>query len=351
MPRWDLYPVDRALLGALQTTRGCPFDCEFCDVIMYNGRKQRHKDVAQVMRELDALHASGFREVFLTDDNFTVHRAFARTMLDALAEWNAAHANDPIRFITQASIDIARDEDLMRRCVSAGLTHLFVGIETVNAASLRETNKKQNLLMPALEAVERIVSNGILVRNGIMVGFDHDGPDIFDTLYDFLQSAPLPTPNINVLMASKGTPLHARMEREGRLLDGGPRWDEALICNFVPKLMTHEQLITGTLAFAQRVFAPAAFEHRMMLLIGMLGAPAEKPATVRSAGGPRGAFAVGCLKRIATRGTEEAEMVSRILAAAAAKPWTLRAVITCFVFYEQYRAYLDDFGVRLQVAA
>src|SRR3954463_3175047 len=109
LPRWDLYPVDRAQLGALQTTRGCPFSCEFCDVIQYQGRKQRHKDIDQVLRELDALYAAGFRNVFLVDDNFTVHRARARAVLDAIAEWNARPGAERVSFLTQASLDVARD--------------------------------------------------------------------------------------------------------------------------------------------------------------------------------------------------------------------------------------------------
>ncbi|WP_237481374.1 B12-binding domain-containing radical SAM protein [Lichenibacterium dinghuense] len=355
VPRWDLYPVDRALMGALQTTRGCPFDCEFCDVIRYNGRKQRHKDADQILRELDALHAAGFRQVFLTDDNFTVHRQFARATLDALADWNGRHATDPMRFVTQASVDVARDEDILRRCAKAGLDHLFVGIETVNTASLRETNKRQNLLMPAHEAVQRIVSQGILVRNGLMVGFDHDGPDVFDTLFDFQQSAPLPIPTVNVLFAAKGTPLHDRMHRDGRLVERDSRWSENLFSNVVPKLMTYDALIEGARSLARRLFVPAAFEHRVMNFIAAFGTAAEgsaeRPTPGRSAAGPRGTYALGCMRRIASRGEDEARMVSRVLAAGARKPGTLRSIITCLVFYDQYRAYLDDADRRRLVAA
>jgi radical SAM superfamily enzyme YgiQ (UPF0313 family) len=142
VPRWDLYPVHRSELGAVQTTRGCPFDCEFCDVIQYLGRKQRHKDPGQIVAELDALYEHGFRSTFICDDNFTVHRRFAHTMLEAIADWNAGHADDPMRFFTQASLDLARDEALMRQCAAAGLRTIFIGIETINEASLRETSVK-----------------------------------------------------------------------------------------------------------------------------------------------------------------------------------------------------------------
>ena len=342
-------------MGALQTTRGCPFDCEFCDVIRYNGRKQRHKGVDQILRELDALHAVGFRQVFLTDDNFTVHRQFARATLDAMVDWNARHADDPMRFVTQASIDIARDEDVLRRCVEAGLDHLFVGIETVNEASLRETNKRQNLLMPTHEAVQRIVSHGILIRNGLMVGFDHDGPDIFDILFEFQQSAPLPIPGVNILIAAKGTPLHDRMQQEGRIIDRDRRWSESLFSNIAPKRMSYDALIEGARALAHRLFTAAAFEHRMMNFIAAFGTAADRSTESarpgRSAAGPRGAYAMGCMRRISARGDDEAKMVSRVLAAGARKPAVLRSVITCLVFYDQYRAYLDDVDRRRLVAA
>ncbi|KQT45626.1 hypothetical protein ASG52_15905 [Methylobacterium sp. Leaf456] len=345
VPRWDLYPVERALMGALQTTRGCPFDCEFCDVIRYNGRKQRHKDQDQILRELDALHAQGFRQVFLTDDNFTVHRQFARGTLEALAKWNARHADDPIRFVTQVSIDIARDADMLDLCVRAGLDHFFVGIETVNAESLRETRKRQNLLLPPLEAVERIVSRGILIRNGIVIGFDHDGPDIFDILFAFLQASPLPIPTVHTLIASKGTPLRARMEREGRLIEGEQRFVEGFASNIIPKLMTHAALIEGARDLTLRLFAVSAFQQRMMNFIGVFGSASDaaRPATRgRSAAGPRGVYAMRCLRLIRDRGRDEAAMVTRVLAAAAKNPASLPSVITCLVLYEQYRAYLDD---------
>ena len=126
LPRWDLYPVENAVAGALQTTRGCPFNSEFCDVIQYQGRKQRHKTIDQVLAELSALHAHGFRNVFLVDDNFTVHRRFARDMLKAIGEWNKSR-REPVRFLTQASLDIARDEDMLALCHAAGVRTLVHG--------------------------------------------------------------------------------------------------------------------------------------------------------------------------------------------------------------------------------
>ena len=354
VPRWQGYPVERALMGALQTTRGCPFDCEFCDVIRYNGRKQRHKDQEQILRELDALHDAGFRQVFLTDDNFTVHRQFVRQTLDSLIKWNAQHASDPMRFVTQASVDIARDDDILRRCVDAGLDHLFVGIETVNADSLRETGKRQNLLMPPLEAVTRITAHGILVRNGIIVGFDHDGPDIFDILFDFLQSAPLPVPTVHTLMAAVGTPLRERLKKEGRLIEEDQRWEENIASNIMPKRMRRDELLAGARGLMERLFAPQAFERRVMNFIAAFGEALDGrslPPRGRSAVGRRGSYAMSAMRRLSARGESEAKMVSRVLAEGAKKEGCLRGVITCLVFYEQYRSYLDSLPGKQVLAA
>lgn len=349
VPRWDLYPTSRSISGALQTTRGCPFDCEFCDVIQYQGRKQRHKDLHQILAELDALYAAGFRETFLCDDNLTVHRTFARQTLDAIAEWNAEQSNGPMRFRTQASLDIARDDDLLRRCVRAGLTHLFIGIETVNEASLRATNKRQNLLLPILDAVNNILSHGIYVRAGVIVGFDQDGPSIFDDLFQFFQNSPLPDLSVGVLTASFGTPLYARLKREGRLLEG--RWEEYLSDgNIIPKLMTREQLANGTRELAHALFSAEAYERRLLNLIAVYGGEAEASPR-RTAPNERIRSVMGSLKSIPKRSERDAKMLSRVLDAATEKPAAMAPVMSSLTFYAQTRAYLDRVQARaVQVA-
>ena len=187
-PRWDLYPNDRALLGAVQTSRGCPFNCEFCDVIQYLGRKQRHKPVSHVLAEIDALYKLGYRSVFLADDNFTAYRSRCKELLEAIAWWRRDHQMD---FVTQISIDATRDEELLDMCVAAGLTQVFVGIETPNVESLRETGKQQNLLIDLAAEVQKLVDPGISVMGGMIVGFDADGPNVFRQQYDFAMSTPI----------------------------------------------------------------------------------------------------------------------------------------------------------------
>ncbi len=192
IPRWDLYPNEHAIIGNVQTSRGCPFECEFCDVITYLGRKQRHKPVAQVLRELDEVYRHGYRYVFLSDDNFTVHRSRAKEVLEGLRDWNRRQSQGPVRFITQVSIDAARDDDMLRMCAEAGLSTVFIGIETPNEESLRETKKRQNLKIDLLDQAQCFLDHGIGVTAGMIVGFDADGPDIFDRQYEFAMSSPIP---------------------------------------------------------------------------------------------------------------------------------------------------------------
>ncbi|HEX4736920.1 MAG TPA: radical SAM protein [Allosphingosinicella sp.] len=352
MPRWDLYPVERAQLGALQTTRGCPFSCEFCDVIQYQGRKQRHKDVAQVLRELDALYAAGFRNVFLVDDNFTVHRARAREVLDAIASWNAQR-NDPVAFLTQASLDIARDDDMLERCRAAGLTTLFMGVETINEDSLREAGKRQNLLMPTLEAVDRIVGHGIGVHAGIIVGFDHDGPATFGALRDFFAASPLPELGIGVLTAPEATDLYRRLARDGRL--SGPIWETAaqgpFATNVVPLRMSREALIDGTLALARWAFSPEAYEGRMMNFIERFGGESRRAARAAGPARPRNRTFLRLMGHVSSLGEAEARMVKSVLRAAAAKPATLPSVLYFLGHYAQARFYLDGGVARREAIA
>lgn len=212
-PKWDGYPHDRALNGAVQTSRGCPFECEFCDVIQYLGRKQRHKSTEQVIRELDRQYQLGHRAIFLADDNFTVYRARAKELLVALAEWNGSRSGGRVAFSTQLSIECSRDIEMLELCAAAGMICVFMGIETTNIESLKETRKRQNLGISIVERVERFVARGIRVDAGMIVGFDADRKDAFERQYEFAMSSPIPIFSLTPLSAPAATPLYARLAR------------------------------------------------------------------------------------------------------------------------------------------
>jgi hypothetical protein len=259
-PRWDLYRNDRAILGAVQTSRGCPFECEFCDVIQYLGRKQRHKPIANVLAELDALWAAGYRTAFLADDNFTAYRAHCKELLAAIAHWRR---DRPMEFVTQISIDATRDEELLDMCVAAGLTQVFVGIETPNVESLRETGKRQNLKISLVDEIQKLVDHGMSVMGGMIVGFDHDGPNVFAQQYEFAMATPIPIFSLGALMASEATPLFDRITREGRLITGGVEtqavpWSSNIQC----QTMSMEELHHGMQNLCNAIYAPAAFARR-----------------------------------------------------------------------------------------
>ena len=278
VPRWDLYPRDRAVSGAIQTSRGCPFECEFCDVIQYAGRKQRHKQIDQVLRELDLLYHQGYRDVFLADDNFTVYRRRAKELLSALRDWNRAAKNGRVAFSTQVSIDAGRDSEMLDLAVEAGLDIVFIGIETPNEDSLRETKKRQNLNRSLTDDVRNFVAHGIRVTGGIIVGFDSDGPDIFDMQRKFIETLPVPTLTIGSLVAPAQTPLHARLQAEGRLV-GSDRLGalDPFHTNIVPKQMSRQELLEGVQSLCLSVYAPAAFEHHVMKFIAAFPSRAANP--------------------------------------------------------------------------
>ena len=275
VPRWDLYPNRNAVYGTLQTSRGCPFECEFCDVIEYLGRKQRHKPIDQVLLELDQLYRHGYRGVFLADDNFAVYRARAKELLRAIADWNNRQASGPMNFTTQVSIDAAGDDEMLDLCVAANLTHVFIGIETPNEDSLRLSKKRQNLKKDLSSEVRRFVDRGISVEGGMIVGFDADDQSIFDRQYEFAMSTPVPVFTLGSLVAPAATPLHARLAKEGRLRnDGGEIGGTPWSTNIIPKLMTNDELLEGVRWLCNSIYEPKAFEMRINDLIDTFGAAA-----------------------------------------------------------------------------
>jgi radical SAM superfamily enzyme YgiQ (UPF0313 family) len=340
IPRWDLYPNAQAHAGALQTSRGCPFECEFCDVIQYLGRKQRHKPIDSVLRELDVLYQAGYRTVFLCDDNFTVHRSRTKELLAALRTWNTARTDGHVRFTTQVSIDAARDEELIQMCAAAGMNAVFIGIETPNEESLRESKKRQNLRVDLAEEVQVFVDHGISVMGGMIVGFDADGPDIFQRQYDFAMSCPVPIFSVGALTAPAATPLYDRLQSAGRLLSDeqimGMPW---LDTNILPLRLTQAELRDGLHWLSNALYRPAAFLERVEMLAATWGRKGSSPFPSRFAGSgakiPPDHMSI--MRRVQSLGPEEEALVTRMLTIAMSKPPLANVMLSTLLRYAQIR--------------
>lgn len=273
-PRWDLYPNERALHAVVQTSRGCPFECNFCDVIQYLGRVQRHKTPEQVIGELQTIYDLGYGHVALADDNFTVYRKRCRALLEAIRDWNGADGRGYVTMATQMSIDIARDDDILQLCAEAGVHDAFIGVESVNPDSLQEAQKRQNLNVDLVAQLSKIVGYGLRIETALMVGFDHDDTSIFQRQLEFCESVPVTGFNISTLVAPVATPLYDRIKAEGRLIGDeisaqfpGPN----LVTNFQPAQMSVDELYVGARWLVNRVLSPDFFLSRFEHLARVLG--------------------------------------------------------------------------------
>jgi radical SAM superfamily enzyme YgiQ (UPF0313 family) len=294
-PRLDLLR-SRYLLGIVQCTRGCPFTCEFCDIIVVYGRKMRFKPIPQVLQEVQAWQRHGMGQVFFADDNFVGHRAYARELLRELAAWNSRQ-HRPLSFFTQLSIDVVRDQELLGLLRDANFSAVFIGVETPRKSSLAETHKTQNEKVDLVEAIHTIQSYNLFIWAGMIVGFDHDDAGIFDEQFEFLQRAQIPVAMLSVLLAIPGTPLYKRLEAEGRLLpeltavptlpldlehDEHLHWEGTDgRTNFRPLRLTMEELRHGQKRLYQRLYSPAAFRQRLMGNLRRFGHVRFRPERIR----------------------------------------------------------------------
>ncbi len=248
VPRFELLDLDAYTSMALQFSRGCPFDCEFCDITKLYGRVPRTKSNAQMLSEFDRLHELGWRgPVFLVDDNFIGNKREALRLLVALAEWQRERGY-PFDLYTEASVNLARLEPVLDAMVAAGFTMTFLGIESPNSETLRRTNKPQNTDGGdgghLLHAVTAIQAKGIEVTGGFILGLDGDGPEVFDAQVAFIQEAGIPIAMVGLLTALRGTDLYTRLQREGRLLDESSGNNVEISLNFRSEL-DREVLISG----------------------------------------------------------------------------------------------------------
>lgn len=264
-PRFDKLEMRHYAFGSLQITRGCPFQCEFCDVIATLGRTPRVKTGAQVLAELDALKREGVAITFLADDNLAGGRKAIKPVLADVARWQERHGY-PMTLFTQASLDVADDPELMGLMSDANVIAVYVGIETPNEASLRETRKFQNVRAgeAIVERVGRIHEAGMDVWAGMILGFDHDDETIFDAHLEFLARARIANSVTLKLYAVPKTPLYERLAREGRL---DPAHELEYGTNVVPLRMGREQLRDGHLRLMSQLYAPEAYFARVDALL------------------------------------------------------------------------------------
>ena len=342
MPAWELYRNNRALMGTVQTSRGCPFECEFCDVIQYLGRKQRHKPIPQVLAELDKLYRHGYRYVFLADDNFTIARSRAKELLLALKDWNGRQSAGQVSFGTQVSIDAAKDDELLKMCAEAGLNNVFIGIETPNEDSLRESKKRQNLGINLVDQIRRFFNHGINVVGGMIVGFDSDRADIFETQYQFAMTSSIPILSVGALVAPEATPLYQRMMLDGRLdLRGSEVAAMPWSTNIFPLQMTQEELMRGIRWLCNSLYRPAAIGERMVTFIEKLeNYPTAAYQNKTAAAAPLRPIdldVTGLILNLLSSGPEAEKMYANVCKAAAQKPHAERFVINTLMQYSQIR--------------
>ncbi|MBK8270964.1 MAG: B12-binding domain-containing radical SAM protein [Planctomycetes bacterium] len=263
IPRWDLiHPKDYATMS-VQFSRGCPFNCDFCDIIVMNGRVPRVKTSEQMIAELESLAASGWKgPVFFVDDNFIGNKAKVKVFLrELIAKQRSAHLR--FRFLTQASLNIVDDLELMDLMVEAGFKSLFIGIESPSEDSLVECAKAQNTKRDLVSAVRIIHNKGMEVMGGFIVGFDSDKPSIFERQLQFIQEAGVVTAMVGLLTALPETRLFARLKAEGRILSHSTGNNLDAILNFVPRL-DRKMLIDGYRELVRQLYTPRAYYRRII---------------------------------------------------------------------------------------
>ena len=246
-PRLDLASRDDYLYYFLQTTRGCPFKCEFCDIIITDGRVPRTKSVDQVLAEIDTVASVGGTHVSFSDANLIGNMRYAEELLTAVAGFGRANGY-PINFSGEMTINVAEKPRLLQLMHDANFTSVFLGIESPRMASLTETQKRQNTHRPLMESIRRIQSHNMAILAGMIVGFDNDDTRIFEEQFEFLQEAGIAFTTSGVLTAIEKTPLYHRMEKENRLIpydSAQMRGHGSADLNFVPKLMTVEEVQQG----------------------------------------------------------------------------------------------------------
>lgn len=296
-PMWELADLRRYASMSIQYSRGCPFNCEFCNVTALFGHQPRTKTPEQILRELDGLCRQGWREqVFFVDDNFIGNKTrLKKDLLPALTDWRKR--NRGVTFYTEASVNLADDEDLMRQMAQGGFDAVFVGIETPDEAGLAECNKKQNCKRDLVESVKRMQRAGLQVQAGFIVGFDSDTPSIFRRQIDFIQRSGIVTAMVGILQAPPGTRLYKRLQGEGRLT-GDITGDNVDGTTNILSRMDPDALLEGYREIMRHIYSPKHYYKRVRTLLRefrpVVGA---RPSAARLMTFARSAFHLGLVGR------------------------------------------------------
>lgn len=263
---WELLDLKHYASMSIQFSRGCPFNCEFCNVTALFGHRSRIKTSDQIISELDSIYSQGWHgQIFFVDDNFIGNKAYLKThLLPALIQWQKGKKKIP--FNTEASINLADDGPLMDMMVNAGFDAVFIGIETPNEESLTECNKQQNKNRDLIESVKLMQHAGLQVQGGFIVGFDSDTPSIFQRQIEFIQKSGIVTAMVGMLNAPPGTRLYERMRKEGRLIGlfSGDNVDGTT--NIIPK-MGIDALREGYSNMIQHLYSPRHYYKRTMTFL------------------------------------------------------------------------------------
>ena len=266
VPLWSLINIKDYATLAVQYSRGCPYNCEFCDIIVMNGRRPRTKSASQIKKEFQAIYDAGWRKsVFIVDDNFIGNRHEVKKMLPELIGWQKEH-RFPFTLLTEASTDLANDEELMQMMSGANFFKVFLGLETTDNQSLKECGKYQNAALDLVEAVNMIHRHGMQVMGGFIVGFDNDTESIFEAQIKFIQQIGVVTAMVGMLTALPKTRLWYRLETEGRLFSESTGENTDGSFNYVPA-MGVDNLIAGYRKILRTIYSPKCYYQRINTFI------------------------------------------------------------------------------------
>ncbi len=282
VPRFDLLSMKKYASMNIQYSRGCPFDCDFCNITVLYGRAPRTKSSSQVIAELEALYRLGWKgSVFIVDDNFIGNKVkLKKEILPAIIDWMERRKR-PFNLYTEVSINLADDADLMGLMVRAGFDQVFVGIESPNEESLAECSKLQNRNRDLIANVRKIQHAGLEVQAGFIVGFDKDPDSIFERLTAFIQESGIVTAMVGLLNAPKGTKLHRRLEAEGRIVRSLTGDNTDFSINFVPKMST-KRLLTGYRSILQTIYSPKHYYARVKKFLKEYRPPKTQGVRIRA---------------------------------------------------------------------